>query len=113
MKRLFLILCLTLASPALADRAGDNGGGASGESGSDHDQARSALERHEILPLKRVLAEVRKTYGGRVIEVELEQRDGRYFYELKLILADGRILELEVDATDGMATGKGQGKEDD
>lgn len=118
MRNLFIILFLALASPALADRGGGGGGGGGGGEGGgprgsgrdglvDHDSARSAVERHEILPLKRVLAAVRRQLGGRVIEVELETRRGRYYYELKLILADGRIVEVEVDAATGVVTDGG------
>lgn len=114
-----LILIQALAVPALAaggggggnggggagsGGAGSSGAGAARDGGAIHDRARSAVERHEILPLKRVLATVRRTYGGRVIEVELERRHGRYVYELKLISADGHLLEVEVDAATGQPT---------
>lgn len=95
-----LLLSLATATPALADRAGAGGG--SGRGGSDHDRARSAVEREEILPLSKILGDVRKRFGGRVIKLDLESDDGHYVYELKLITPEGRIIELEVDAATGL-----------
>lgn len=113
MRYLLIILCLSLASPAFADRGG---GGNGRDGGPDHDRARSAVVRHQILPLERVIAQVRRTTGGRVIEVELEQKAGRYYYELKLITAHGRIVEIEVDAATGViadGSGKQNNRKDD
>jgi uncharacterized membrane protein YkoI len=82
-----LALALTLlAAPAAAD---------------DHDRARRALERGEVLPLATILPQVETTLGARVIEVDLERDDGRFVYEFELIDARGRIIEAEVDAATG------------
>lgn len=107
MKTLVTILLVLLASPAFAERAGG---------GSDHDRARSAVEREEILPLSRIVPGLQQRYGGRVIKLELETEDGRYLYELKLITPQGRIIEVEVDAATGLPigeTGEGERDEDD
>ena len=126
MKRLLFILGLMLAAaaaePAFArggsDGGGHEGGGANGGNGEgqdrqpDQDRARSAVEGHEILPLPRVVSEVRRSFGGRVIEVNLERKRGRYVYELKLISADGRIVEVEVDAATGVAVDEGEAHQD-
>ncbi len=105
-----LLLSLAMATPALADRAG---GGGSGRGGSDHDRARSAVEREEILPLSKILGGVRNRFGGRVIKLELETDDGHYVYELKLITPEGRIIELEVDAATGLPIGGPEDSERD
>ncbi|WP_253798981.1 PepSY domain-containing protein [Rhodovulum sp. P5] len=70
----------------------------------DHDRARAALERGEILPLSEILPDVQARHGGRVIEVELERERGRYVYEFEVITRSGRILEIEVDAATGRET---------
>lgn len=106
-----LLLSLAMATPALADRAGVGGG--SGRGGSDHDRARSAVEREEILPLSKILGGVRNRFGGRVIKLDLESDDGHYVYELKLITPEGRIIELEVDAATGLPIGGPEDSERD
>lgn len=68
---------------------------------SDHDRARAALVAGEVLPLTEVLQRVARQHPGHVLEVELEREDGRWVYELKLLLGDGGVLKLEVDARDG------------
>ncbi|MEE4119920.1 MAG: PepSY domain-containing protein [Paracoccaceae bacterium] len=64
----------------------------------DHDRARAALERGEILPLSAILDAARAEVAGRVIEVELERDDGRWLYELEVVTEAGRLVEMEIDA---------------
>lgn len=66
----------------------------------DHDQARAALEAGEIRPLTEILAKASAEVPGDVVEVELEREHGRWIYELKIIAPDGRLLEVEMDASD-------------
>lgn len=68
----------------------------------DHDRARQALESGQVLPLRTVLERVERDYPGQVMEVELERKDGRWIYEVKLLRAGGALLKLKVDARDGM-----------
>ena len=67
----------------------------------DHELARQALERGQVLPLRTVLDKVEREYQGQVLKVEFEEDDGRFFYEIRLLQKDGRMAKLEVDATDG------------
>lgn len=67
----------------------------------DHDRARIALERGEIMPLPRILEIVERDYPGQIIEVELERDDGRWIYEIKLLRAGGALVKLKIDARDG------------
>jgi uncharacterized membrane protein YkoI len=71
----------------------------------DHDRARQALERGEIMPLRAVLDRVEADYPGEVIEVELEREEGRWRYEVKLLRAGGALIELDIDAHDGTVLG--------
>jgi uncharacterized membrane protein YkoI len=81
-------LALVLASPvALADN--------------DQDRARAAVQAGKALPLKAVLERLEREHPGQVLEVELEQDDGRWIYEIKLLQAGGRLLKLELDAASG------------
>ena len=68
----------------------------------DHERARQALESGQILPLRTVLDKLEREHPGKVLEVELEQDDGRWIYEVKLLQADGQLLKLKLDAKTGV-----------
>ena len=38
---------------------------------------------------------------GEVLKVELENEDGRYVYEVKILATNGRVREVKLDAKDG------------
>lgn len=67
----------------------------------DHDRARAALERGEVLPLRTILDKVEREHPGKVVEVELEREHGRWIYEIRLLRSGGVLVRLEVDARDG------------
>jgi uncharacterized membrane protein YkoI len=67
----------------------------------DHDRARAALERGEVLPLATLLERLQTVIDGEVIATEFDRDDGRWIYEIEYIDRDGRVVELEVDAADG------------
>lgn len=83
-------LAASLAAPtALAD-------------GDDHIEARQLLQRGEILPLSHILQIVQKRAPGDVIEVELDRSKKRgWEYEIKVLTATGRVLEVDVNAHTG------------
>lgn len=83
-----LALIALLAAPAFADDDDKH----------DHDRARRALERGEVLPLERILAAVRAEVPGEVVGVELEREHGAWVYEVRLIDPSGRRLVVHVDA---------------
>jgi len=90
----FAVLC---AGQALA--------GDSHEGQSDHDQDRAfeAVQRGEVLPLDKVLTGLGQRHPGELIGVELERREGRWIYEVRLIDANGRLIDLDIDARTGKA----------
>lgn len=94
-----------LASLALPrDSSADSGGGCDAEDydgDSDHERARRAVQCGEAMPLADVLAAVRPHIAGRIIETEFDREDGNWVYELKYIDAQGRLVEIYVDATTG------------
>ncbi|RBI83788.1 peptidase [Rhodosalinus halophilus] len=100
MTRAFALVLMLLAAQSLADR-------------DDHDRARRALERGEVLPLARILAVAEAEAGGRAIEVEFEREDGRWIYELELITPAGRLVELEIDAATGAILDREYDDDDD
>lgn len=67
---------------------------------SDHEIARRALAAGEILPLRTVLQRLERHHPGEVLEVELEQKDSRWIYEVKLLGRDGSVSKLLLDARD-------------
>lgn len=77
------LLALT-GAPALAD--------------SDQDRARAAVQAGKVLPLRTLLERLERTHPGQVLEVEIEQDNGRWIYEIKLLQPGGRLLRLELDA---------------
>lgn len=92
-----LTLCWALLASAIATGPALAGDGHE----HDHDRARQALQAGEILPLKAILARVEKEHPGQVMEVELERKEGRWVYEIKLLRAGGALSKLKVDARDG------------
>lgn len=83
-----LILCAVLfAGAAIAD--------------DDHERAREALARGEILPLTEILERVQAQYPGQVLETEFDREWLRYYYELTVLTDNGYVLEIEVDAATG------------
>lgn len=92
MRILIIPLALALAVVAAPGRADDE---------RDHELARAAVARGEILPLEEILRRLPKAAGERLLEVEVERDDGRWIYEIELVDPAGRVRELEVDARDG------------
>jgi hypothetical protein len=71
------------------------------DSRQDHEVARRALAAGEILSLRQVLERIEREHRGEVLEVELEQEDRRWIYEVKMLRRDGGINKLKIDARDG------------
>ena len=65
-----------------------------------HDDALRLKQKGEILPLERILEQVRSIHPGRIIEVELEKKGGRFIYEIELIDDEGSYWEIKVNAQD-------------
>jgi len=75
----------------------------------DHELAHRLLSEGRILPLAGVVENVLAQVPGEMLEVEFENEDGTYVYEVKVLRPDGRVQEVEADA----ATGKIRKIEDD
>lgn len=59
-----------------------------------------------------MLAAARRDFRGEMLEVELEDEDGRLVYELKLLAPGGAVLELLYDAASGeLIRARGHGLE--
>jgi uncharacterized membrane protein YkoI len=64
----------------------------------DHERARRAVLAGEVLPLPTVLERLALEQPGQVMAVELEQDDGRWIYEIKLLRPGGQLVKLKLDA---------------
>lgn len=87
---LFLVLVFTVAQPIA--RAGD-----------DHDRARRAYETGQVVGLGQILAHVGRTYRGRVLEIELDERiwsghRSLWIYGVKVLTPQGHVVKLELNA---------------
>jgi len=86
-----LIAVATLLTPLSA--AGDDS-----DDSSQQDQARDAVRKGLVRPLEDVLALVRKTVKGDIVEIEFDDDDGRYVYEIEYVDPSGHLMEIKVDA---------------
>lgn len=67
----------------------------------DYDTARKLREAGDILPLETILHKLNKTHPGKVLEVELEQKNSQVIYEIELLDANGKVWEFKVDPRNG------------
>lgn len=63
-----------------------------------HDAVRQAVERGEIRSLADILTAIRDRLPGEVAGVEIEQKNGRWLYEFRVVDSKGRLFEVYVDA---------------
>lgn len=67
---------------------------------SDHEHVREAVRRGEIIPLRVILQRLDKEIHGKVIEIELDDDDDEWIYEIK-VLRKNTVVKFEIDATTG------------
>ena len=84
------VLLTPLAAASDTDDASDNS--------SQQDQARDAVRKGLVRPLEDVLALVRKTVEGDIVEIEFDDDDGRFVYEIEYVDPSGHLMEIKVDA---------------
>lgn len=64
-------------------------------------EVRQLREAGDIMPLETLLQNIRQDYPGRIIEIELDEEDDRYIYELEIVDTEGVVWELHFDAGTG------------
>lgn len=67
----------------------------------DSSLARELVKQGEILPLEDIIVQARALHGGRILEVELEQKHHHLVYEIELITDEGIVWELYFNARTG------------
>ncbi len=66
------------------------------------DEALKLRRSGEVLPFQRILQAVFKRYpDATILEVELEEDDGEYYYELEILVDERVVRELDIDASSG------------
>jgi uncharacterized membrane protein YkoI len=75
----------------------------------EQDEVRAMQQRGDILSLERILRGAQAQHAGRVLESELERKDGRYLYEVELVDDQGRVWQMKFDARTGEILREGQG----
>ena len=64
---------------------------------SSQDLAHRAVAEGRIVPLSDALAAFTAGWPGEIVQVELEDHDGRLVYEARILGADGRRREITID----------------
>ena len=67
----------------------------------DHNEIYQLRQSGEIMSMEKVLEQANALQPGQLVEAELDRDNGNYVYELKIIDADGKMHELELDARTG------------
>ena len=97
------------APPATADGA-DWGGILLPERGNSHrgdaaDEMRVQENSGPSVSLKEVRRIVRRQFGGQILDTQLFQTGGGWVYRVRVLMDDGRVVEVGVDGQTGQIIG--------
>ena len=87
------------------DDGDDSSSGNSGSSVKSQDDARDAMRKGEVIPLSVALTRLRDRYDGRVIDVRLTEKGGRFDYRFKVVGQDGKVVSVTMNARNGRLRG--------
>lgn len=59
------------------------------------------VKEGHLVGINEIMDWLEARYDGQILEVELEQEDGRIEYEVEMIGPQGQVVEFEFDATNG------------
>jgi uncharacterized membrane protein YkoI len=65
----------------------------------NQDEVHEAVKSGQIRPLDEALAAAAKVLPGQVLKVEIERKRGGLIYEIKIVAGQGRVREVELDAS--------------
>ncbi len=88
---LFLVLVVGMASTFL--QAGEE---------ISQNEIRQLVKQGKLLPLEAIMALYPEEQYGKLLDLEVEREYGTIIYELEFLRGDGRIIELEIDASNGL-----------
>jgi uncharacterized membrane protein YkoI len=84
-----------------------------GHADADYERARRLMEAGTILPLETIVSKAQAVHPGRILEAELKEKHGGYYYEIELLDDAGRVWELSLDARTGRLLKKDREEKDD
>lgn len=64
-------------------------------------EARELLESGHILSLSELHGRHAETFTGKILDLELERKDGKLIYEFEVLGSDGEVREYYIDAASG------------
>jgi uncharacterized membrane protein YkoI len=92
---LALALVATIAVPtAFADKG-------EGSHGDNHEKLDEARKHGKIMPIELLLKLLKEKLKGEIVEIELDDKDNRLYYEIYYLDSEGRRIEIYVDAATG------------
>ena len=94
-------LCAAVLLLGAAPARADQGESLGADWGPQQAQARDCVRAKRCVPLKEVVAGVARRTPGRLLDAGLEQQNGRDVYRVRWAAADGRRLDVIVDAATG------------
>lgn len=94
MMKQFLLTCLPILIATMA------------WSDQDHDEARELRLQGKVLPLTLILEQKALSGLETILEVELEQENNQWYYEIKGLSKHNRLIEFIVDADSGNIVNK-------
>ncbi|MDR4496290.1 MAG: PepSY domain-containing protein [Nitrospirales bacterium] len=65
---------------------------------SDDDVVEYQRLKAEVVPVERVFQQVKSEFEGIILELELEDEESQWIYEVKLLTPQGNVLKIEYDA---------------
>ncbi len=89
------------ARPALAKKDKDGERGDEVEEDAGGEAIRDAVSKGDAEPLSGILAEISRQYPGEVVRIRLKGKDEDLHYRIRILQADGRRIEIHVDARNG------------
>lgn len=106
MKHVFAILLLIGCSVVLAGADAAGYVSVAYAVADEHDDAREALKRGDILPYSTIKRIVEKQVDGKVVGQKLRRTNKGWQYDLRVRPKDGRVMVLVVNAKNGAIVSK-------
>lgn len=93
MKMTFIFLVLAVGMTSTLLRAGED---------ISQNEIRELVKQGKLLPLESIMLLYPEKLYGKLLDLEAEREHGTVIYELKFLRTDSRIVELEIDASNGL-----------
>ena len=93
MKMMSLFLVLVVGTTSTLLRAGKD---------ISQNEIRELVKQGQLLSLESIMSLYPEKQYGKLLDLEAEREHGSVIYELEFLRADGKIIELEIDASNGL-----------